>query len=1396
MPIVAFDGTLGKAATAGTLDGFQRWRLFSFSGSPMASGGATQSVRSACPYCGVGCGLVLDVKDGRVVKVAGDKAHPANAGRLCTKGKTSAEPLQAPGRLTRAQLRHSRGGEQGPVDLEAAIAETAARLNDIIARHGPDAVAFYVSGQMSLEAQYLANKLAKGFIRTRHVESNSRLCMASAGAGYKLSLGSDAPPGSYEDLDAADLFFVIGANMADCHPILFLRMMDRVKAGARLIVVDPRRSATAEKADLFLQIRPGTDLALLNGLLHLLVAEGHVDHDFIAAHTSGWEAMPEFLSAYTPDVVAARTGLAEADIRTAARWIGEAGAFTSLWTMGLNQSVRGTWHTNALCNLHLATGKICSRGSGPFSLTGQPNAMGGREMGYMGPGLPGQRSALVAADRAFTEGLWQIPEGTLRAEAGLGTVGIFEAMAAGEIKACWIICTNPVASVANRDQVVAALKATELVIAQDAFLDTETNIYADILLPAALCAEADGVMVNSERNLTLTRAAVPPPGEALADWELIARIARAMGHGAGFAYSSAAEVFAELTGAHNPATGYDLRGASHARLMEGPLQWPLAPQGTPRNPIRYLNDGRSRPRMVAADGSIPRLAFATPDGRAVFLPRPDLPPAEMPDAEFPFVLNTGRVQHQWHTLTKTGKVPALARLNPGPFLEIHPDDADALHIAEGDRVEVRSRRGRALLPAVVTDRVMTGTCFAPFHWNDVFGDDLAINAVTLDAVDAISLQPAFKFAAVALMRIERAPSQGTGAGRMVGVAAPPLAFELTRSVLKPELLALASLTGAGPVEALELTDDERTYVRGFLAGLNIGGTVRGEAPVLPPSAPFARPKRLLIDGMLAGLFSRTGAGIAPAVEAPVVSVLFASQTGAAEAAAGRCQEALAAAGVHASLAGLGSLSPAELAGAGRVVIFASTFGDGDAPDAAGSFWQRLQGADAPRLDALSYAIAGFGDSTYADFCGFARKLDARLVELGATRLADRIDCDAGEEEKADAFAATLAATLGASPTAASPRAPAPAAARKSVHAARLVVNRRLNGAGSAKEVRQFGFDIADTGLAYTAGDALGVHPQNDPELVAEILAATGLSPEAPVAVDGAGEIPLAEALLRHLEIARPAPSFLAWWAARSGDRALAERVAGDKAQLGQFLWGRQLVDILAAAPAKVTAADFAGELKRLKPRLYSIASSAKADPGRVELTVSVVRYAHAGRARAGVASSFLADRLGEGTARLFVQPSSHFRVPADSDAPAIMVGPGTGIAPFRAFLQEREAAGARGRNWLFFGEQTQAHDFYYRDELHRWHERGHLTRLDTAFSRDQAQKVYVQDRMREQGAEIWRWLEEGGHFYVCGDAARMAKDVDAALLALVGTHGGLSPGDARAYVDALAGAHRYVRDVY
>ncbi|WP_241383570.1 bifunctional nitrate reductase/sulfite reductase flavoprotein subunit alpha [Rhodococcus sp. CH91] len=1353
------------------------------------------TVKSTCSYCGVGCGMLLDVAvdsatgTRRVVKAYGDKDHPTNRGRLCTKGATSAEMLAAGGRLETARLRPERGAATIPSPVDDAITETARRLSEIVAAHGPDSVALYVSGQMSLEAQYLATKLAKGYLRTSYLESNSRLCMAGAATGYKQSLGSDGPPGSYEDFDHADVFFVSGSNMADCHPILFLRMMERVKAGAKLIVVDPRRTATADKADLFLRIAPGTDLALLNGLLHLIVENGHVDRAFVEEHTDGWEAVESFLADYPPHLVAEITGLDEADIRTAAGWIGEAGDWMSCWTMGLNQSTHGTWNTNAICNLHLATGAICRTGSGPFSLTGQPNAMGGREMGYMGPGLPGQRSVLSEDDRAFVEDRWSLPRGTLRAEGGAGTIDMFGRMAAGEIKACWIICTNPVASVANRAVVLEALGAAELVVVQDVFLETETASHADILLPAALWAESEYVTVGSDRTVNLLQQAVDPVGESLPDWQIIARVAQEMGFGEAFAYSSAEEVFEEITGFGNPQTGYDLRGVTYDRLRQGPVQWPCPPDSPEtRHPVRYLNDGTSRSQVVRQDGSRPRLAFATPDGRARFLPRPHMPAAEMPDDEYPFVLNTGRVQHHWHTLTKTGRIEKLRKLNPGSFVEINPDDAQRYSVSDGDRIEIVSRRGRAVLPAVVTDRVGPGTCFAPFHWNDLFGTDLAINAVTSDAVDPASLQPEFKVCAVSLQKVASEDGPCASDGSVLG--------------------RLEVALGLENVPAPDFDDTERDYLAGLLAGLRATNTTA--APALPPSAPFPAAKRAWIDGLFAGMYSgATDPGTAGTADTvgivgtagtagPAVVVAWASQTGNAETFAATCARRLQDAGRAVQLVVLDELDVTGLREASELLVVTSTFGDGEPPDNGGSFWRSLIAESAPSLSGLRYAVLAFGDSSYDDFCGFGRRVDERLAELGATPLTGRVDCEPGEDELAHHWLGTLVPLLGGSATAIAP-APAlaaPAYSRSSPLVTRITRNVALSGPGSAKDVRQFGFEIFDPAFEYEAGDALGVMPTNGPDAVDEWLQVTALDPETAVELGDFPTVPLREAATRHLDITRVTPELLRFVQKQSGSPELAKLLRpGNKIELQRWLWGRQAVDVIAEYPFKAPWDEWRGLLTRLRPRLYSISSSPRTNPREVHLTVSVVRYEFEGRSRAGVCSSFLADHSKGVDIPIFVQRNAHFR-PPPPDVDMIMVGPGTGIAPFRAFLHERREAGHTGRNWLFFGDQRAETDYLYRDEIESMHADGVLTELALAFSRDQRQKIYVQDRMREHGAQVWKWLQDGAHFYVCGDAGRMAKDVDAALREVVQAHGRLDRDAAAAYVDQLAADKRYVRDVY
>ncbi len=1397
---------------------------------------AESTVKSACSYCGVGCGMVLHIATdatGRrtLAKVVGDREHPANRGRLCTKGATSAEMLAAPGRLEQAMVRPDRGADPEPRDTAGTITDLGRRLRAIVDADGPDAVALYVSGQLSLEAQYLVTKLAKGFIRTTHLESNSRLCMASAGTGYKLSLGSDGPPGSYADFEHADVFFVIGANMADCHPILYLRMMDRVRAGATLIVVDPRRNATAANADLFLQVKPGTDLALLNGLLHLLVANGHIDEAFITEYTQGWEDLPPLLADYPPSVVADLTGVDEADLRRAAQLIGEAGNWMSCWTMGLNQSTHGTWNTNALVNLHLATGAICRPGSGPFSLTGQPNAMGGREMGYMGPGLPGQRTVLDADDRAFVEQAWGLAPATLRSDISAGTVDLFRRMKSGSIKAAWIICTNPVASVPNRANVIAGLEACELVITQDVFAETETNAYADVLLPAALWAESSYVAVNSERNLTLLQQAVDPVGEALPDWQIIAAVARAMGYTDAFGHASSEEVFEELTQFWNPKTGYDLRGVSYARLARTPVQWPAPPLDDEaaggdhgRNPIRYLNDGVSQRLLERPDGVRPRLAFATPSGRAVFFARPHVNPAELADDDYPFVLNTGRLQHQWHTLTKTGKVAKLNKLNPGPFVDVHPEDAARLGVHDGDTVEVASRRGRAVLPAVVTDRVQPGNLFAPFHWNDIFGENLAVNAVTSDAVDPVSFQPEFKVAAVTLTKIAAAsPSLPRTEGTVSAVALPTDRTEVRLEGADPTDRTGSALAALGlpRITLPTLSPEQSHYLQGLLWALD--ARPESSPARLPASAPFDTITRAWLDGMIAGLHGQAAApapASAPPLsetgEGPPVLVLWGSQTGTAEDYAGDCAERLRAAGFTVELTGMDEVDLAGLPAAPVVLLISSTFGDGGPPDNGETFWDGLADEGAAALTGVRFSVLAFGDSSYDDFCGHGRRLDARMAELGAKRILERADCEPGDEQAAEAWLANIVDRLTeardadqpqtiaipSSRTSAEPRQPTPTtkaeAGRYSRNApllTRVTVNNRLGGNGSSKDVRQFGFAI-DGEFEYRAGDALGVRPLNSDDAVRNWLAVTGLNGEAAVELDGVG-LSLRDACTRHLEIVNVTPALLRFVNERAGDRDLGTLLrTGNTLKLQRWLWGKQAVDVLAQYPVSAPAEDWVSMLPRLQPRQYSISSSPLEHPGEVQLTVSAVRFEYQGQTRHGVCSTFLADHSESADVPVFVQPTTHFRPPSDPEVPMIMVGPGTGVAPFRGFLQERKALGHSGRNWLFFGERNSATDFYYADELTGLRDSGVLTDLTCAFSRDQRHKVYVQDRLREQAARVWTWLDDGAHFYVCGDAKRMAKDVDAALHDIVRDQSGMSDDDAAAYVKAMVKQRRYMRDVY
>jgi anaerobic selenocysteine-containing dehydrogenase len=692
-----------------------------------------------CPYCGVGCGLLVKVEGGRVARVKGDPAHPANRGDVCAKAVHLPPTLRTDDRLLAPQLRGRRDAPRRRVPWELALQFTAGRIREIVEDHGPDAVAFYASGQLLTEEYYVASKLAKGFVGTNNFDTNSRLCMASAAAGYARSFGADGPPCSFEDFERTDCVLIVGSNTADCHPIAFKRLRKRKLEdpdGVSVIVVDPRWTETADLADLHLPLRPGSDVALLNAMLHVLVEDRRLDQAWIDAHTTGWDDVRRTVAGYTPERAAALTGLSAGIIVATALRFGAARAALTLWSMGVNQSHLGTDKNAAILNLHLATGQIGRPGAGPFSLTGQPNAMGGRETGGLAHLLPGYRLVSDARGRAAVERHWDVAPGTIAAAPGLSALEMFEAAARGEIRALWVVCTNPAASMPDTDLVEKALRQAELVVVQDAYHPTETTAFADVLLPAAQWPEKDGVMTSSERRLTYLPQLVDPPGEALPDVEIFTRFAAEMGWKASFPTARAADIFDEFA-ALTKDTPSDYAGVSHARLMaEGSLQWPV-PDAEHGGTTRLYEDGR----------------FPTPDGRARFVAVEHAEPVEPADARFPLTLTTGRVRDHWHTLTRTGKASALVSRTPEPLLELHPRDARAVDVVDGDFVEITSRRGMAIAQCRVTETIRAGTCFLPFHWGRRLGFWKSANNLTLSARDPLSAQPELKACAVRIRKL-------------------------------------------------------------------------------------------------------------------------------------------------------------------------------------------------------------------------------------------------------------------------------------------------------------------------------------------------------------------------------------------------------------------------------------------------------------------------------------------------------------------------------------------------------------------------------------------------------------------------------------------------------------------
>ncbi len=739
--------------------------------------------KSSCCYCGVGCGVIIQSEGERIIGVRGDPDHPANFGRLCTKGATLHLTARTDLRAMHPELRVSREETRKRVSWDEALDHAAGRFAQIIHEHGPDSVAFYISGQLLTEDYYVFNKLAKGLIGTNNVDTNSRLCMSSAVAGYKATLGMDAPPNCYEDIDHAACLFIAGSNTAFAHPIVYRRIEDaRAKNPAlKIIVVDPRRTDTAAAADLHLAIAPGTDIALYNAMLHVLLAEKMVDRNYIAAHTEGFEAIERTARATTVEQAAAICAVKAPDIITAARWFGAAKATLSLYCQGLNQSSHGTHNNAALINLHLATAHIGRPGAGPFSLTGQPNAMGGREVGGLSNLLSAHRDLANPAHRAEVAKLWGVPD--VPAKPGKTAVELFGALASGEVKAVWIACTNPAQSMPGQDQVRAALQNADFVVLQEAYRNTDTAAYADLLLPATSWGEKEGTVTNSERRITRVRAAVPAPGEARADWAIAADFAQRLGAALAasspqvsgrdamklFAYTSTEAVFNE----HRESTrgrDLDITGLSYAMLDKaGPQQWPL-------------REGETSGRKRLYENGL----FPTPSGRARFVDAKHLAAAECADADYPLLLNTGRLRDQWHGMSRTGTVARLFSHAPEALLAMHPADMASRRLAHGDIVKVRSRRGELAVGVEASQELQPGQVFLPMHWGSQFMAGAGANALTSPAFDPFSKQPELKLAAVAVEKFEL-PYEIVALARLTGMAGDPSGGLALTATLQPLL---------------------------------------------------------------------------------------------------------------------------------------------------------------------------------------------------------------------------------------------------------------------------------------------------------------------------------------------------------------------------------------------------------------------------------------------------------------------------------------------------------------------------------------------------------------------------------------------------------------------------------
>ncbi len=689
------------------------------------------SIRTTCPYCGVGCGVIAQRDAANdTVRIVGDPEHPANRGRLCSKGSALGQTLGDDGRLLHPRL----NGER--TTMSAALDHVASGFRRIIDEHGPDAVALYVSGQLLTEDYYVANKLMKGFIGSANIDTNSRLCMSSAVSGHKRAFGEDIVPVCYEDLELADLIVLVGSNTAWCHPVVFQRIAQakQQRPGLKIVVIDPRRTMTCEIADLHLPVRGGSDVWLFNGLLAYLHQQGHVDRDFVTKHTEGLDEALQVALASAGDLhsVAAACGVHVDRLLEFYRLFASHARVVTAFSMGVNQSSAGVDKVNSIINCHLLTGRIGQPGAGPFSITGQPNAMGGREVGGLATMLAAHMDIEDPRHRQLVQDFWGSP--VIADQAGLKAVELFDAMLDGKLKAVWIMATNPVVSLPDADKVKAALRRCELVVVSDCFEHTDTNEFAHVLLPAAGWGEKDGTVTNSERRISRQRAFEPLSGEARPDWWLICEVARRLGFEHGYNYDNAHEIFIEhaaLSKLNHGERAFDIGGLAEITSTEydalEPIQWPVPERGHAGTP-RLLQSGR----------------FYRNESKARFVPTPPRAPANALHDEFPWVLNTGRIRDQWHTMTRTGRAPSLAAHLPEPYIDMHAQDALLSAVSEGQLARIQTQWGAMVARVKTSGEMPRGMVFAPIHWNGVNASDARVGALVNPVVDPVSGEPEFK----------------------------------------------------------------------------------------------------------------------------------------------------------------------------------------------------------------------------------------------------------------------------------------------------------------------------------------------------------------------------------------------------------------------------------------------------------------------------------------------------------------------------------------------------------------------------------------------------------------------------------------------------------------------------